>query len=46
MWAVLVDVENWPAPTASVTSVRGLDGSGVALGSRLAAEQSTLRKAV
>ncbi|MFJ1584616.1 SRPBCC family protein [Streptomyces sp. NPDC088197] len=56
VWEVLVAVEDWPALTASMTSVRPLDADGasrsgsadhvVAVGRRFAVEQPKLRKAV
>lgn len=46
VWEVFTDVEHWPEWTASVTSLVGLDGSGLAAGRRFAIKQPGMSKLV
>jgi uncharacterized membrane protein len=46
VWEVFTDVERWPRWTASVTSLVGLDGPGLAVGRRFAIKQPGMQKLV
>jgi uncharacterized protein YndB with AHSA1/START domain len=46
VWAVFTDVERWSEWTASVTSLRGLDGAELAAGRRFAIKQPGLPELV
>jgi uncharacterized membrane protein len=46
VWDVFTDVEHWPEWTSSVTSLVGLDGSGLAVGRRFAIKQPGMQKLV
>ncbi|WAC90062.1 SRPBCC family protein [Mycobacterium sp. Aquia_213] len=46
VWDVFTDVEHWPDWTASVTSLVGLDGPGLAVGNRFAIKQPGMQKLV
>jgi len=46
VWEIFSDVERWPEWTASVTSLTGLDGPGLAVGNRFAIKQPGLQKLV
>lgn len=42
VWAVFADVEQWPAMTESVTSLKAIDGPGLAVGKAFAIKQPKL----
>lgn len=46
VWRVFADVENWPAMTESVTSLRALDGAELAMGRAYEIKQPRIPKAV
>ncbi|HET7075499.1 MAG TPA: SRPBCC family protein [Mycobacterium sp.] len=46
VWEVFTDVERWPQWTASVTSLVGLEGPGLAVGRRFAIKQPGMQKLV
>ena len=46
VWAVMRDVERWPEWTSTVTNIAPLDGSPLAVGSRVRILQPKLRPAV
>lgn len=43
IWKTLIDVENWPNITPSITSITPLDGSPIATGNRYRVVQPKLR---
>lgn len=46
MWKVLTDIETWPEITGSISSLEYLEGSTVAVGSRVAVKQPRLPRTV
>ncbi len=46
VWEVFTEVQRWPEWTDSVTSLVGLDGSGLAVGRRFAIKQPGMQKLI